>query len=259
MKRKTLFILIPVALIAAVICAFSFKPACPADLILNYADFKNGGILTQLELDDYTVQNNGAESLVAVNKTTGESFPVAMDAFDCKKHNAFLICSKGNTVYYMQRSAATGGSEFYACDLEKRSFQKLASHNQSTNIRAFMGIENLLGVKGNTNDYFFVVLSHGRYIICSKGIFTYKEMSAVIKEKDAKDEFFVQDNIEKMGYRGGYVYFINGMNELIAYDVNNGKMQRYLDDKIADFYLYEDNVCVTYLSGNTERLPYDIY
>ena len=257
MKRKGLFVIIPFVLLLGFICIFSFRTHYPTDLILNYADYQNGGTLMELELEDYIVRNNGLKTLVATNKTTRESFYIATDAFDIVKQNAFLISGKGNTVYYVQRSPANSGSEYYACDLENRTFQKLKSYNQSTNIRAFMGIENPLGVKANANDFFFVVLSHGQYIICAKGIFTYKEMSTVIKEKDAAGEFFAQDSIEKMGYCNGKVYFINGMNEIIAYNVSDGTLKRCMDNKIADFYLYEDHIAVTYLSGDTEYLLFD--
>lgn len=245
---------------AIIICSsvININSDYPHDIILNYADYSDGRI-ESLELDDYTVYNSDTKRLSAVSKEDGRIFVIAENAFDYERQTVFIIGGCGNTFYYVERNSVNGGSDIYSYNLETGKKNKLKSSNMSTNIRAFMGIENLLGIEADTNDIFSVIKFRGRYILCSKGIFDYQEMSEFISEYDYNKEYFVTDNIEKMGTAHGKLFFINSMNDFVMFDFDNISFRYICTDKVSDFYLYKNYIEVSDLQGNNAKIEYDSF
>lgn len=252
MKNKNILMLLLFAVIACgliFVIKNSSNIELPDDLILNYSDY-SPSIIEKLELKDYTVENKDGKRLVATRNKDNKTFVIAENAFNLDKKLVFIITGKDNTIYYVAMNNDEVFGSVRQCDLDTMKFTKLSGNGHTTNYSAFLDIGQILGIKPVNNNSLSLVSFGGRYIICSSGVYTYREMSELIGKYDTGNDYFVQDNIEKMGYRSGKVYFINEMNELISFDINKKEFERVTDTKVSDFIVSSDNLIVFDLAGN---------
>lgn len=229
----------------------------PEEKIFNYMEY-NGSAKMILNLNDYVIANFGGKQLSAYNKNSKNSFIIAETAFDEQKRNMFFITAFDNTVIYISKDTETSGSAIYAFDIDTYKKKKLSSYNSIVNLKAFLGMQDILGIEQPASDFAMMFAAKGDRLIHHNKIIEPQDLWETISKSSNADDFSIPNSITKTATTKEYIFFLSSFNELLRFDYATNEIKCLSETKIKDFFIDDSHIYFTAVK-NSYMLCYADY
>ena len=243
MKKIIIIFIVLISLIAIYFALPGAALDCP-DYIYNYLEH-GGGIRTTVNLDDYIVTQKMLSEISVYNKSTKESFWLGDTVFDYEKKYVAVMFSIGNELYYEAKDPNTKTKTVYAFDLDTYEKKKVYSQSGMTDTDGFLGMNKLLGIY---NTYLMYTANAGKYIVNKDGFMYIQDVINFILEKDSDNKYNLSSSDMKIAANKYGIYFINNFDELLFYNYETKEIQRFMDNRVEDFFITDDGVYFSTLS-----------